>query len=120
MSEHVRLHVDHRLWLISPCSSERRTERRRRAPIDLPGAARLSARPSLRYSPRVKLTLNLYDRPKADTGRTPRLENGAHPLDTPAARREKNSMNESTGLKHCEECATGSCRISGVAAALLP
>jgi hypothetical protein len=75
---------------------------------------RLSARPSLRYSPPVKLTLNLYDGLKADPGGTPRLENGAHPLNTPAARREKNSMNESTGLKHFEECATGSCRISGV------
>jgi hypothetical protein len=45
---------------------------------------RLPARPSLRYSPPVKATLNLYDRPKADTGDTPRLENGAHPLHTRA------------------------------------
>jgi hypothetical protein len=29
-------------------------------------------------------------------------------------------VNESTGLKQCEECETGSCRISGLAAAFLP
>lgn len=32
MSEHVRLRVDQRLWLISPCSSERRTRTAKKSP----------------------------------------------------------------------------------------
>ena len=49
MSDLVRLHVDPRLWLIS-ISSERRTERRRRDPVDRPGAAPRPT-PLIRHEP---------------------------------------------------------------------